>query len=110
MMQIQAVIALFPDLQEGELRAWIEQRWVQPEVSLDDGLVFREIDIARVHMIYDLRHRMEVHEETMPLVLSLVDQVYELRRNLKAMTHALDQQSEDVRFAVLRALSDGGPK
>jgi chaperone modulatory protein CbpM len=109
MMRIQAVVALFPGLREVELLAWIEQRWVQPEHSLDEGQgpVFREIDVARVHMIYDLRHRLDVHEETMPLVLSLVDQMYELRRNLKAMTRALDQQPDDVRSAVLLALGDG---
>jgi len=45
-----------------------------------------------------------------PLVLSLLDQVYELRRNLKAMTQALDQQSEDVRAAVLRALAEGSQR
>src|SRR5689334_6896418 len=110
MMRIHAVIALFPDLQEGELLAWIEQRWVQPEHSLGEGPVFREIDVARVHMIYDLRHRLDVHEETMPLVLSLIDQVYELRRNMKAMTRALDRQSDDIRSAVLKALADGSPE
>jgi chaperone modulatory protein CbpM len=110
MMRIQAVVALFPDLDEAELNAWIEQHWVQPEHSLDEGPVFRDIDVARIHMIYDLRHRLDVHEETMPLVLSLLDQVYELRRNLRAMTQALDQQSEDVRSAVLRALGDGSQK
>jgi len=110
MMRIQAVVALFPDLDEAELNIWIEQHWVQPERSLDDGHVFRDIDIARVHMIYDLRHRLDVHEETIPLVLSLLDQVYELRRNMKAMTRALDQQSDEVRSAVLRALGHGPSK
>ena len=105
MMHMQAVIALFPDLGEAELAAWIEQQWVQPEHALDDGPVFREIDVARVHMIYDLRHRLDVHEETIPLVLSLLDQVYELRRNLKAMTRALDEQPSEIRSAVLRALA-----
>ena len=110
MMRIQAVVALFPDLDETELMMWIEHHWVQPEQSLDNGHVFRDIDVARIHMIYDLRHRLEVHEETMPLVLSLLDQVYELRRNMKAMTRALDQQSDDVRAAVLRALGEGPQK
>ena len=104
MMRMQAVIALFPDLDEAELATWIEHHWVQPEQALDDGPVFHDIDVARVHMIYDLRHRLEVHEETMPLVLSLLDQVYELRRNLKAMTRALDEQPSEIRIAVLRAL------
>lgn len=110
MMRIQAVIALFPDLQEGELLAWIEQRWVQPDRSLDEEPIFHDIDIARVQMIYDLRHRLEVHEETMPLVLSLVDQVYELRRNLKAMSRALEEQPDDIRSAILRAIGESSAK
>ena len=108
MMRLHAVLALFPDLEEAELSAWIEQRWVEPEHELGDGPVFREIDVARVHMIYDLRHRLDVHEETLPLVLSLVDQVYELRRNLKAMTRALDEQPSEIRSAILRALAGSG--
>src|SRR6185436_4872511 len=110
MMRIQAVVALFPDLDEAELSIWIEQHWVQPEQALDDGPVFREIDVARVHMIYDLRRRLDVHEETMPLVLSLLDQVYELRRNLKAVTRALDDQPDDIRAAVLRAIGGKEPR
>src|SRR6185369_5884923 len=110
MMRLQAVIALFPDLDEQELSIWIEQHWVQPEQALDDGPVFHDIDVARVHMIYDLRRRLDVHEETMPLVLSLLDQVYELRRNLKAVTRALDDQPDEIRAAVLRAIGGKEPR
>ena len=35
------------------------------------------------------------------------DYLYELRRNLKAMTRALDAQSDEVRQAVLLAIGDG---
>jgi len=44
----------------------------------------------------------------MPLVLSLLDQVYELRRNLKAVTRALDNQPGEIRAAVLRAIGEKG--
>src|SRR4029078_3051718 len=108
MMRIQAVVALFPDLDEAELTTWIEQHWVQPEHLLDHGHVFRDIAVERIHMIYDLRHRLDVHEETMPLVLSLLDQVYELRRNLQAVTRALDNQPGEIRAAVLRAIGEKG--
>jgi chaperone modulatory protein CbpM len=109
MMRLHAVVALFPDLEERELGTWIEHHWVEPEQALDDGPVFRDIDVARVHMIYDLRRRLEVDEEAMPLVLSLLDQVYELRRSLKAVTRALDEQPGDVRAAVLRAIGAREP-
>jgi len=98
-MQITAVIALFTDLPEPELTGWIERGWVQPE-SADAGWTFHEIDVARVRLIYDLRRAMEIEEETIPLVLSLLDQVYELRSQLKSVLRAVEVQPPDVRAAI----------
>jgi chaperone modulatory protein CbpM len=104
MMPLDAVIALFPDLEAAELGGWIEQRWVQPERAASDAWVFYEIDVARVRLIYDLRRQLDTPVETIPLVLSLLDQVYELRRKLKVMTRALESQPPDVQAAILEAL------
>ena len=104
MMRIEAVVALFPNLDAGELAGWIERRWVQPEAAEGEGWIFHEIDVARVYLIYDLRHELDVAEEMMPLVLSLLDQVYELRRTLKSMTRALEDQPPEIKAAILAAL------
>jgi chaperone modulatory protein CbpM len=104
MMQLTAVIDLFPDLELAELAVWIERRWVQPEASPTDIWHFHDVDVARVRLIYDLRRVFETPEETMPLVLSLLDQVYELRCQLKSLTQALATQSPDVQSAVLAAM------
>ena len=104
MMRLETVVTLFPDLDAAELTAWIEQRWVLPEAGEDDTWIFHEIDLARVQLIYDLRRALNTPEETVSLVLSLVDQVYELRCALRAVEQALAAQSPDVRNAVLAAL------
>ncbi len=44
-----------------------------------------------------------------PVVLSLLDQVYELRSRLKAMTKAIDAQPPAVRDAILAALPPSDP-
>ena len=75
MMQITAVTALFADLGEAELVAWIERGWVRPDAEEAGRWVFHDIDVARVHLVHDLRRQMAVPEETVPLVLSLLDQV-----------------------------------
>lgn len=103
MMQIAAVSALFSDLPVIELTMWIERGWVLPE-SADAGWVFHEIDVARVRLIHDLRRDMDVGEETMSLVLSLLDQVYELRGRLRSVLHAVETQPEPVRQAILAAM------
>lgn len=103
MMRITAVVALFSDLDEGELIGWVERRWVRPELDAA-GPVFAEIDVARVRLIHDLRRAMEVPEGTLPLVLSLLDQVHTLRSSLAEVAAALEAQPDPVRAAVLAAL------
>jgi chaperone modulatory protein CbpM len=105
-MLLTTVTALFVDLPETELTGWIERGWVQPEPAAS-GWVFQEIDVARVRLIHDLRRDMDVGEDTMPLVLSLLDQVYELRAQLKAVLRAVEVQPEAVRRAIEDHLSRG---
>jgi chaperone modulatory protein CbpM len=103
-MDVTAVIALFPDLTQVELVTWVERGWVIPDTA-ETGLEFHEIDVARVSLIRDLRHDMDLAEDAIPLVLSLLDQVYDLRRTLKSILGALEHQSADVRSAILAAIT-----
>ncbi|HWK47722.1 MAG TPA: chaperone modulator CbpM [Stellaceae bacterium] len=103
MMRIDAVVGLFPDLEVVELRYWIEQRWVQPEPIEGETWIFQAVDLARVHLIYDLRRELDTPEETVSLVLSLLDQVYDLRRTVNTMKQAVKAQPPDVQVAILEA-------
>lgn len=99
-MDISTVTALVPELTQVELVSWVERGWVLPETG-DAGFVFHEIDVARVRLIQDLRRSMDVGEDAMPLVLSLLDQVYELRSRLKSLLLAVQVQPRDVQLAIL---------
>jgi chaperone modulatory protein CbpM len=103
MMRFTAVTALFPDLREAELLTWVERGWVRPQ-GIEPNWVFQEIDVARVRLIHDFRHTMDVHEETIPLVLSLLDQVYALRGQMRTIARAVEGQPEPVRAAILAAI------
>lgn len=102
-MRLTAVVALFPDLPEPELQGWVRRGWVRPE-GVEPNWVFQEIDVARVRLIHDFRHTMEVSEETIPLVLSLLDQVYTLRGQMRAFARAVEGQPETVRAAIMAAI------
>lgn len=104
MMQIDTVVGLFPDLEPGELVSWIEQSWVQPEGESADVWEFHEIDIARVRLIYDLRREIGTPEDQVPVVLSLIDQVYELRGIIKAVSRAVMELPPESRERVAAAL------
>ncbi len=104
-MRLEAIVTRFPDLEVVELAAWIERGWVRPEPAGPEDWIFQEIDIARIQLIFDLRRDMGVSEDTAPLVLSLIDQVYDLRATLKALTRALEGQPPEVRAALLAAIA-----
>jgi chaperone modulatory protein CbpM len=98
------VVTLVGRVDRVELSHWIELGWIAPERPADAEPAFSDLDVARVCLICDLRHDLEVEEETIPLVLSLLDQVYALRRQINALTGAIREQPEDVRRAILRLL------
>src|SRR6185437_16586804 len=102
-MRFTAIIAMFPEVRETELVAWIDRGWVRPE-GVSPDWDFAEIDVARIRLIHDFRHVMAVPEETMPLVLSLLDQVYTLRGQMRAVARAVEGQPEPVRAAIMAAL------
>jgi chaperone modulatory protein CbpM len=103
MMQIDSVIAAVPDLDAVEVVAWVERGWVRPD-GAGGTWTFTEIDIARIRLVRDLRQDLGVPDDTIPLVLSLMDQVYELRGALKAVRAAIEQQPDPVRTTMLATL------
>jgi chaperone modulatory protein CbpM len=103
-MNLISVTALFVDLPDVELIGWIERGWVRPEPA-GEGWEFHEIDVARVQLIRDLRRDMDVAEDMIPLVLLLLDQVYELRFRLKSVLRAVNTQPPEVREAILAVLA-----
>src|SRR5919109_4238208 len=82
MMSFDELVDRVAGLDRGELVRWVENRWVLPE-RRSETWIFHEVDIARVELILEIRHEFAIDDEAMPLVLGLLDQVYELRRQLR---------------------------
>jgi chaperone modulatory protein CbpM len=101
------VVAAVGGITARRLRALIRRGWVQPE-RRGGAPEFSEIDVARVRLVCHLTDRLEVPEEDVPLILSLVDQVYGLRRALRNLARAVDAQPAEVRAEVARAFRELG--
>lgn len=102
------VVARIRRLTLRELRFWVREGWVRP-VHGDAGPVFDEIDIARVRLLCDLKKDMSLPTDTLPVVLTLIDHLHEVRRELRCLTQALEAQPDDVRrdvIASFRTLRD----
>jgi chaperone modulatory protein CbpM len=102
-MRLAAVAALFAGLGEAELNHWIARGWIAPDIE-DDGPSFHDIDLARIRLILDLRQQMRIEDETIPLILSLLDQIYELRGQLRSVIRAVEAQPDPVREAIRAVL------
>ena len=70
-------------------------------------MTFGGVDLARVPLICDIRYNLMIDEDALPLVLSLLDQIYGLRRELSPVKEALSSLPQSVREAIGRQLVEG---
>lgn len=108
MITVAAVLARVPGLDAATLEVWIAQEWVRP-VRQHGQPHFQEIDIARLHLLLDLRDSLEVADAAVPVVLSLLDQLHETRRQMRRLCAVLDAAGpEETAQDIVRRL--GGAK
>jgi chaperone modulatory protein CbpM len=100
MKRLEDVLIELRTVEQAEVLTWIEAEWVRPERD-EAGPRFAPVDLARLRLIKQLREDLEVGPEAMPVVLSLVDEMYTLRRQLAALARAVGESPADVR-ATLR--------
>ena len=103
MIAFEELLDRFVGLDRRELTRWVENRWVLPE-RRDQTWIFHEIDVARVELILEVRREFAIDDEVLSLVLGLLDQVYDLRRQLRRLCDALAAQPPEIEAAVRRAL------
>jgi len=103
MISIETLLLEFHSLQPTDLDRWISNAWVKPERRAGT-YQFHDIDIARIRLILELRDTLEVDEPALPTVLSLLDQVYEMRRDMRKLNEALAEVPPDIRTKLLAHL------
>lgn len=97
------VLTLIADLDRADLQVWIEQGWVRPARDTST-CVYDEIDVARLRLICQLRRDLDIAEDMIPTVLSMIDQIYGLRRELRDLVQAIELQADDVRQNIVEHL------
>lgn len=84
------------------LRAFVAADCVTPALG-EQGPVFSDADLARLDLLCDLAEDFGLEEDALALVVSLVDQLHGLRRELRALAEALESEPEEVRARVRAA-------
>jgi chaperone modulatory protein CbpM len=104
MITIETIFLEFQNLRGEDLERWIANQWVRPEGATGQYR-FHEIDLARIRLILELRDTLEVPEPALPTVLSLLDQLYEMRRRMRQLNDAMERTlPAELKAALLQHL------
>lgn len=104
MVSEREVLRLVDGVERAELVRWIDWGWVRPAQG-QGGYVFREIDVARIRLIAEMRRDLRIEEDALGLMLDMLDQIYGLRGMLRDMAAVVDEQPEAVRRAIAERLA-----
>jgi chaperone modulatory protein CbpM len=100
MISDKELIAAIDGLQADALQHWIDLGWVTPQRD-NETLRFDASDVARVRLIYELHYELSIAQDSLPVVLSLMDQLYAARRSMRTLMGAIDAQPEDIRSRIV---------
>jgi len=77
MIRETELIAQFTYLERQVLLTWIEEGVIAPRRD-EEGYLFDRVDESRVALACDLHYRMGLDHASLPVILSLIDQLHEV--------------------------------
>lgn len=101
------VLAAIPGLTRTRLVAFVETELVIPlrrEHEFGSAQVFRQIDCARLQLMCDLTDDLDLDEHALGVVLTLIDQLHDMRHDLLALARAVEAEPLDVRARIGSAI------
>jgi chaperone modulatory protein CbpM len=107
MIRETELIAQFTYLERQVLLTWIDEGVIAPHRD-DEGYLFDRVDASRVALACDLHYRMGLEHASLPVILSLIDQLHDARHHLRALTRAVAEQPDAIQQEITRLLA-GGP-
>ncbi|TGD41535.1 hypothetical protein EEB11_18120 [Pseudotabrizicola sediminis] len=102
------VLAAIPRLTRTRLVAFVETELVIPlcrENEFGSPHVFRQIDCARMQLMCDLTDDLDLDEHALSVVLTLIDQLHDMRHDLLALARAVEAEPLDVRARIGSAIA-----
>ncbi len=93
------VVASIEGLTVARLRAFVAADCVVP-VEQEGRLGFRDADLARLRLIEELVDDFDLDADSAALVVSLVDQIHGLRRELRRLGEAVAAETPEVRTRI----------
>jgi chaperone modulatory protein CbpM len=110
MITMERLFIEIESLNRDDLDRWIAEHLLRPQ-SADGTLLFHDIDLARLRLIILLRDELDIAEPALPTILSLLDQLYDLRRQIRRLNEAVEHTiPPEIRTALLLHLQSAAPE
>lgn len=101
-LSVEQVLEKIGTLSAGELRLWIQEGWIAPAGG-EAAPLFDEADVARIQLVCQLRDDLALNEDAVSVVLSLIDQIHGLRRELRILAQIIENEPDAVRQRIRTA-------
>jgi chaperone modulatory protein CbpM len=108
MIDENELVEMIDRLEAEALQRWIDLDWVRPQRDRGN-FRFDALDVARIRLICELHYELRIEEDSMSVVLSLMDQLYRARRSLRSVLAAVEAQPEEVRAQIATFLERHEP-
>lgn len=105
MLNEREVLSKIASVSVFQLRIWVSEEWVRPARRGEDP-VYNEADIARIRLVDLLHNQMQVNEEAIPIILSLIDQMHDLKEQMRLIASAISDQPDGVQRKILEAIRE----
>lgn len=97
------IVRALDRLTKSQLTTFIQAEIITP-VQTDGGPAFREIDMARLQLLCELSDEFDLNEDALGMIMSLLDQLHSVRRDLRDVVAALEREHTDVQRRVAKML------
>lgn len=104
----EETVAAVSRLTRTQLVTFIQAEVVSP-ILTESGPVFRQIDIVRLELLCELSEQFDLEADALGVVMSLIDQLHEVRAELRAVLEALGREPNEVRARIAEALRQTRP-
>lgn len=74
-------VCRYCNIEEDLIIRFVHEEWVYPKEL--DQMGFDEEDLARIHLIQELREDFGVNDEAVPIILHLIDQLNRIQLEIR---------------------------
>ncbi|TAJ38186.1 MAG: hypothetical protein EPO55_16440 [Reyranella sp.] len=109
MTTLDDLLRLHGSLTTVHVERWVARGLLRPTGGADSW-TFETIDVARTHLLAELTGDLGLDDETVEMVIDLIDQVHTLRGQLDVIGRAIAEQPAATREAIAAALAKLGER